>query len=128
MQDTSSHEHPTDRLSEYADDELSAAERTTVERHLSGCAECRQVLAELRDVSARARGLIDTPPAADLWPGVAAAVAQQPRGRARPARRVSFTLPQLVAASLALMLLSGGMVWMARLGGERTDFPAVIGW
>ena len=36
-------------------------------------------------------------------------------------------MPQLVAAGLALMIASGGMVWLARLGGERTDFPAVLG-
>jgi len=44
----------------------------------------------------------------------------------RPAaRRFSFTVPQLVAAGLALMLLSGGIVWLARMGGQRTDFPPV---
>ena len=73
----------------------------------------------------------------DLWPGVAAriGVAEQPLFRARQktailpmrsaARRFSFTVPQLVAAGLALMLLSGGTVWLARMGGQRTDFPPV---
>ena len=37
--------------------------------------------------------------------------------------RFAFTLPQLVAASLALMVASGGMVWLARMGGPSTDFP-----
>jgi len=32
-----------------------------------------------------------------------------------------------VAAGLALMMMSGGMVWLARLGGPRTDFPVVAG-
>jgi tetratricopeptide (TPR) repeat protein len=60
-----------------------------------------------------------------LWPSIAGRI-----GQARPerrsdttSRRFSFTLPQLVAASLALMLASGGMVWLARLGGPGTDFP-----
>ena len=43
------------------------------------------------------------------------------RGRAH--RRFSFTLPQLVAAGLALMVLSGGLVWVARLGDPRASLP-----
>jgi tetratricopeptide (TPR) repeat protein len=45
----------------------------------------------------------------------------------RPAhRRFSFTLPQLVAAGLALMLLSGGLVWVARLGDPRASLPSAV--
>ena len=123
-----SHDLWTDRLSEYADDELTRDERLAVDEHLAGCHECRQVLSELRAVAGRARSLSDVPPATDLWPGVAAEIgaARQPRVlEMRPARRFSFSLPQLVAASLALMVLSGGLVWIARMGGERTDFPPI---
>jgi anti-sigma factor RsiW len=120
------HETVNDRLSEYLDDELSADERTTVERHLESCERCRADLAGLRAVTVRARTLSDTPPLADLWPGVAERIgASGTSSAASPARRFSFTLPQLVAAGLALMVLSGGMVWLARLGGERTDFPTI---
>ena len=45
--------------------------------------------------------------------------------RQRPTRRFSFTLPQLVAAGLALMVLSGGSVWLAQYGGRTTSFPPV---
>jgi anti-sigma factor RsiW len=119
-----------DRLSEYADGELSESDRRDLEAHLRGCAACRETLDELRAVAAHARSLGDAPPAADLWPGVAARLGNSGGGPARvfemrAARRFSFTLPQLVAAALALMVLSGGMVWMARLGGDRADFPAV---
>lgn len=125
-----SHDLWTDRLSAYADDELSVAERLAVDEHLAGCGDCRQVLSEVRAVASRARSLTDEPPAGDLWPGIAAAIGsgsrREPRVvEMRVARRFSFTLPQLVAASLALMVLSGGLVWIARLGGERTDFPAI---
>ena len=44
---------------------------------------------------------------------------------AHAAARFSFTLPQLVAAGLALMVLSGGMVWVARLGDPRASLPPV---
>lgn len=130
MGNMNSHDLWTYRLSEYADDELSVAERLAVDEHLAGCGDCRQVLSEMQAVASRARSLTDEPPAGDLWPGIAAEIGsgsrREPRVlEMRAARRFSFTLPQLVAASLALMVLSGGLVWIARLGGERTDFPAV---
>ncbi len=37
------------------------------------------------------------------------------------ARKISFTIPQAIAASLALMVVSGGMVWLLRAGGQQTD-------
>jgi hypothetical protein len=122
----------TDRLSDYLDDELDAAERASVDRHLATCADCRATLAELRSVVARAAALEDQPPAADLWPGVAARL-DPPRPAARVSlfrrvpvpRRFSFTLTQLAAASLTLVVLSGGLVWMARSGDPRADFDPV---
>jgi len=122
-------DHWTDRLSEYLDGELDADERATLERHLESCSACTATLAELRDVVARAAGLPPRPPAADLWPGIEPRL--DPVSRVvtpfapRVTRRVSFTLPQLVAAGLALMVMSGGGVWVLKQGGARTDFPPV---
>jgi tetratricopeptide (TPR) repeat protein len=121
----------TNRLSDYLDDEdLDPSERAAIEGHLAGCAGCRRTLAELRDVTIRARALEDAPPAADLWPGVASRLSRPDRVvpfPSRPPRLFSFTLSQLVAAGLALMVLSGGLVWMARIGGARTDMQPVLG-
>ena len=119
-------------LSEFLDDEdVSPAERAGIAAHLEGCAECRATLAQLRDVAAHARTLADNTPEADLWPGIAARI-QGGESVPRPlapvretVRRYSFTVPQLIAASLALMLLSGGSVWLARLGGPGTDFEPI---
>ena len=122
------HDVLNERLSEYLDNELDAAERAAVEAHLAECGECRADLQALAAVVARAGTLTDTPPDRNLWPGVEARIA--PPQVLRPTfagRRFAFTMPQLIAASLALMIASGGMVWLARLGGERTDFPAVLG-
>ncbi len=123
----------TDRLSEYADGEVDAAERAAVEAHLAGCAECRMALDELRAVVARAGVLTDPAPPRDLWPGIAAQISApadrhpriSPFRRALSARRFSFTLPQLAAAGIALMVLSGGLVWMARSGDPRADFDPI---
>ena len=119
----------TSRLSDYLDDEdLSSAERSEIEAHLDGCAECRATLDELREVVGRAAAIrekTDSAPETELWSGI------QDRLGSRDvlpfpvpaARRVSFTIPQLVAAGLALMVLSGSMVWMMRVGQGRADIP-----
>jgi anti-sigma factor RsiW len=120
----------TDRLSDYLDgEELSAPERAAIEEHLATCGACRTTLAELEAVAARAASLTDAAPAADLWAGVAerltppTTVLEFPRPLHR---RFSFTLPQLVAAGLALMVMSGGLVWVARLGDPRASLPPAI--
>jgi hypothetical protein len=110
----------TDRLSEYLDGELDNQERVALEAHLGGCAECRATLAELRQVVARAKGLEDRPPKADLWPGVAERIGSgkvvdltAPPVPGRRARRFSFSVPQLIAASIVLVLLTGSGMWLA---------------
>ena len=119
----------TDRLSEYIDDELMPGDRRELEAHLATCRECTDTLEELRAVVTRAGKLPARPPATDLWPGI------EPRlsGRSdailpfhpRVTRRFSFTLPQIVAAGLALMLMSGGGVWVLQHGGRATSMPPV---
>lgn len=117
-----------DRLSEYLDDELEAAERRALESHLDECRECRTTLEDLKRVTARARSLSDSPPPAELWPAISArlgasrfpgrvagsTVRQGARGR-----RFSFTLPQLAAAAAALVVLSAGASWLAWRGNAR---------
>jgi anti-sigma factor RsiW len=110
----------TDRLSAYVDGELARGEREGLEAHLATCAECRGTLEELRRVVARAKALEDRPPTADLWSGIYARLTPGRRpgvSRDTTARRlpwrVSFNVPQLIAASIVLMLLAGGSVWLA---------------
>jgi predicted anti-sigma-YlaC factor YlaD len=119
------------RLSEYIDGELDSTERAALEAHLATCGQCYATLAELRQVVARAKSLEDTPPAKDLWLGIRAGIAQgsEPRrhapGMAR--RRFSFTVPQLLAASIALVLLSGGGALLAsRRGPTSTPEPVAV--
>lgn len=107
----------TNRLSEYLDGELGNDERVALEAHLATCGQCSSILGELRQVVAHAKSLEDRPPTKNLWLGIAQqirrdAVADRPAVR-RDFRRFSLTVPQLLAASIALVLLSGGGVWMA---------------
>jgi hypothetical protein len=64
------------------------------------------------------------PPGRDLWPGIAERIGATTRSRSldlasrrRGPRRWSFSIPQLAAASVALMTLSGGAAWLLRGAG-----------
>ena len=113
-----------DRLSEYLDGELQADEQEMLASHLRECPECAATLADLRRVAGRARALTDHEPATDLWPGIAARIGVTTPSAGAPVvaltrrsgRRWSFTLPELAAAGIALMVLSGGAVLMLRPG------------
>lgn len=111
-----------DRLSEYLDGELLEGERIALEAHLQSCDECSAVLNDLRRVVRRARSLEDRAPMRDLWPAIAGRIGATPAAsevvdlasRRRGGRRWSFSLPQLAAAGIALMAVSGGAVWLLR--------------
>lgn len=115
-------QHDTTRLSDYLDGELSAPERAELEAHVAGCPECERTLEELRAVVEAAAELPQLPPERDLWPEIEAGLT--PRGDTAGAdvvpfrryRRVVLSVPQLVAAAIALVLFSASAVWMA-VGG-----------
>jgi hypothetical protein len=115
------------RLSEYIDGELDSTERATFEAHLATCGDCYATLAELRHVVARAKSLEDAEPETDLWPDIRARLTAGRRPAVGARRRFSFTVPQLLAASIALVLLSGGSAWLAlRQGPTNTTEPFAV--
>lgn len=123
-------DHYTDQLSDYLDGELTQVERAALDAHLAGCRECAVTLEELRAVVARAATLPARPPADDLWPGIEPHLTGARDGQVvsftpRTSRRFSFTLPQLAAAGIALMVMSGGGVWVLQHGGRATSMPPV---
>ncbi len=111
----------THRLSEYLDGDLTADERTALERHLAACPACSTTLAELTRVVMRARALPAPQPRRDLWEGIAERIAAERASpsapvfppAARPRRRWTFSWPELAAAALAIAVGSGGMAWWA---------------
>lgn len=145
--------HWMDRLSEYIDGELSDADRAALEAHLDGCADCSRTLAELRDVVATAGALPDAAPTHDLWPGIEARLTSRRSaadgaragagtvaggGAAGPGasgvlsldavrrRVVTVRVPRLIAAGIALVVLSWGGAWLAlTLNQPAAEAPAV---
>lgn len=119
----------TDRLSEFLDGDLDAEETRALEEHLESCESCRGVLHELEQVMQRAHALPDQVPSEDLWEAIAARIEERPveipeprratrtaRPASTPARRrtVSLPVPQLIAACLAVMVVSAAIGWFAR--------------
>jgi hypothetical protein len=95
-----------------------------LESHLQSCAECSAIVGDLRRVVRRAGTLKQRAPERDLWPGIASRIGAilvepdrvvDPSSHRRSPQRWSFSLPQLAAASIALMTLSGGAVWLLRI-------------
>ena len=123
MNDT--HQTITGQLSDYLDGELEARDEAAVEQHLAGCADCRKTLAGLRTVVSTARELPIPPVDTDLWRGIETRIqadATRVVPFVHPARRTfAFTLPQLAAAGIALIMMSGGLVYFA--GARRTPAP-----
>jgi anti-sigma factor RsiW len=114
-----------ERLSEYLDDELAPGERLALEAHLESCDDCAALLTDLRRVVARARDLEDRPPRRDLWPTIARQIGATPARTLTPRRRWSFSMPQLAAAAVALMTVSGGAVWLVQSQGAQPSVTPV---
>lgn len=119
----------TDRLSEYLDGELTDLERGKLEQHLASCVACQTILSELSAVVARAAVLPNREPGADLWPAVKAGMEEHQvvslESRRKPARRFTFSLPQLAAAAAVLVILSGATAWLA-LNSPSRQQPASV--
>jgi len=115
----------TERLSDYLDDELSGDERAGLEAALEGDVELRRILEDLRTVKETAGSLPQHSPESDLWPGIESrivaideevAVVELASARHQP-RRFSFTIPQLAAAAVALLVLGSASVWVTMNSG-----------
>ena len=115
----------TERLSEYLDDDLTDWERRDLAVHLETCEDCRAILMELRAVAAKAAALPDRLPEADLWPAVRAGIGARQvvslESKRKERRRLSFSIPQLVAAAAVLMMVSTGGAWLALSGSAPAD-------
>ena len=127
-----------DRLSDYLDGEVSGDELAELEAALERDAQLGQVLEELRAVRDAAGSLPRHGPGSDLWPAIESriradqdvAVVPLASARLKGGRRsFSFTIPQLAAAAVALLVLGSASVWVAlsvQNGGLEDGSPVAV--
>jgi hypothetical protein len=142
------HSEWTDQLSAYMGGDLSPADFQGVEGHLAECGACRRVLEGLTLVVSRAHELGDIEPPRDLWGGIAATIqaptplteeagakvialptSRRVRSEAIEGQlgRVSFSVPQLAAASVVLIAASAIATWVAGPGlGVRPETATAL--
>src|SRR5512145_3332721 len=110
------HTQWTDQLSGYLDGELPPAARASLEAHLADCGSCRAVLQDLRAIVHAAPAYQGTDPEVDLWPGIQGAIDGGRELKFEPRRSTAvprtFSLQQLIAASVAFAMLTGGAVYL----------------
>jgi hypothetical protein len=128
-----------DRLNDFKDGLLDPEEDARTRSHLDSCAECRDRLDALTRLLEDLQGMpVEAQPARDLWPQIAwrmegvrqsGSVSEgeteglplvgetSGEGRVKGSRRVSLPAWQLLAASIALIVISGGSVWAILSGG-----------
>jgi len=112
-----------ERLNDHLDGLLAPPEKAGVERHLEGCAGCREFLAAMRSLRERAASLPrGVEPARDLWPEIRKSLPASPRGALRPlpgfpAWAAGWGRLGLSAAAAAVVLL----VAVAVVIGLRRD-------
>ena len=125
-----------DTLQDLREGLLSPEESEEVRAHLEECATCRE---EMEALATLMNGLGELPreaqPSRDLWPQIEWRMAGEgesirrgersgPSGIKRR-RQVTLQAWQLLAASITLALVSGGVVWAALSGGPGDpDFVA----
>lgn len=113
----SEHVRHQDDVGAYLLGALNDLERQAFERHLRGCAECKEELARLRPAADALPGSVQQfEPPARLKASLMEVVEREARPTELPRRR--FTRPLAVAAVLLLGLVVGFGV--AQLGGDET--------
>ena len=108
------------RLNDYLEGLVTEEAARDVEAHLATCEECHGRLATLERLVSDMGDLPDqaTPPR-DLWPDIRSRM--DAGVDAGTGRRFSFSMGQLLAASIALAFISGGTVWMVLNGSGGRD-------
>jgi anti-sigma factor RsiW len=112
----------TELLSDYLDQDLPRSEAEALERHLSGCAPCRETLAALERVKTRAATLVDPPAPTDLWAGIASRIGtagstsveapKRPVVHELPKRTPMWGAPQWALAAAAFLAVAAGLSWI----------------
>lgn len=70
--------HPDELvINDYVDGALPPGERDTVERHVAGCAQCRQLVDDLREIRRQTAALRPMEPPSRVWTGIERSLQQK---------------------------------------------------
>lgn len=124
------------RLQDFREGLLDPEAEAEIQEHLAACSRCRKELSALAELLDGMGDLpVEAEPARDLWPQIAwriegsrakgpVPVEDQP-AKPKLSRRVNLPAWQLMAASVALIVISGSSVWAFLSGrldpGELQD-------
>lgn len=126
------HPHET-AIHDYVDDALAPRERADVERHLEGCAECRRLVDDLREIRKAFAGLKDDlrEPPVRAWGRLERAIKlehpsqstqSRQRGLALRAQRALRSPAWLIGAAAVLVLATAvGLQFRAGRDASRTS-------
>lgn len=120
-------DHPVDALPEFV--RGSASETAEVERHLRGCAACREEVAILRAFARRDDGMTSDE-SERVWAGFASALAAPGGASPTAGRPVWISVAWKVVAGLALVFTSVGVWRVVQTGAPAEWNPdaALDGW
>jgi anti-sigma factor RsiW len=110
-----------EELSAFADRDLAPARLAEIERHLAGCGECQREVQQIEALRRDLRGLAEAEPRRDLWPVIARARREPPRGSLLGWLRAPWALPAAALAGAAAALL---VVFAVGRGPEAPPAPA----
>lgn len=97
--------HPNElALNDYVDRALGESERGEIERHLDGCATCRTLVADLREITRATKMLAPIEPPAAVWRRLEQAIGQQQADLAQATRRSRLRRTGWLAAAAVLVL------------------------
>jgi hypothetical protein len=127
-----------ERLSEWLENDVDLATRTMLERHVSTCARCTALVADLAMIRREAASLPELVPSRDLWPEIEARIQapvislEQSRMAPAASRRGSMRRAWwLGAAAAALVAVTAGVTYYmtiqvqpeAIVAGTSTSVP-----
>ncbi|MCJ7582676.1 MAG: zf-HC2 domain-containing protein [Candidatus Aminicenantes bacterium] len=110
------------KISDYVDNELNAAESQLLEQHLDGCPECQKLCEDFKKIKADARGLVEFSPSGQTWFKIASGIKEKQNEVLRPTRlkQRRFVLSPssfgwVVSAGLLLVIIVGAVTIVPKL-------------
>jgi anti-sigma factor RsiW len=112
-------------ITDFVDETLAAGERDRVERHLAGCAECRRVVDDCREIRRIAGSLEERQPPARVWSRLDRAIKleRQHADASRPRTAFRQWVGFAAAAAVLVMATAAGLRYLMA-SRPHVDAPA----